>query len=116
MKILKPCGLAALCLVLTVGCSLYRNDRQYVYDSEYYKVRQLYDRTGSIDIVERVLRDREWTRGQINEVRYRLNQDYYLENGEPRGIDRPQPVISNNQALQLGIGRTPTGQRNPMRF
>ncbi|KPL11672.1 hypothetical protein AMJ85_03400 [candidate division BRC1 bacterium SM23_51] len=91
-----------LCLA---GCSLYRNDRQYVWDSEYQKVRDLYDRCGSIGVVERVLRDHRWTRGQINEVRYRLAQDYSLdEDGVPRGIDRPRPVVPKGVPLALGVG------------
>ena len=93
------------CLILSAGCSIYQNDRQYVWDSEYQNVRSLYDRCGSIEVVEQVLREHKWTRGQINEARYRLSQDYYLdENGMPRGIDRPQPVVSSRTPVQLGVG------------
>lgn len=92
-------------LVFLAGCSLYRNDRQYIWDSEYDKVRSLYDQCGSIMVVEQILRERQWTQGQINEVRYRLNQDYWLDKDRvPRGIDRPQPVVSTRQPVGLGVG------------
>lgn len=92
-------------LVVLAGCSLYRNDRRYIWDSEYQKVRDLYDQCASVAVVEQVLREHKWTRGQINEVRYRLSQDYYLdEKGLPRGIDRERPVAPRQPPMALGVG------------
>ena len=97
-------GTVALWVCLA-GCSLYRDDRQYIWDSEYQKVRDLYDRCGSIQVVEQVLHDRQWTRGQVNEVRYRLMKDYSLdESGVPRGIDRPRPSVPARLPVALGVG------------
>jgi hypothetical protein len=105
MNAIKYAGVFTL-LILLAGCSLYRNDRQFVWDIEYHDVRQLYDRCGSVDIVEDVLRDYKWSQGKINEVMYRLNQDYWLdEDGIPRGIDRPEPVVSSSRlASEIPVG------------
>ena len=105
MNAIKSFGILAICIFLA-GCSLYRNDRQFVWDIEYYDVRQLYERCGSVEIVEDVLRDYQWSRGKINEVMYRLNQDYWLdENGIPQGIDRPAPVVSSSRlASEMSLG------------
>ena len=93
------------------GCSLYRNDRQFVWDSEYQKVRDLYDQCGSVVVVEQVLRDHWWTRAQINEVRYRLAQDYSLdEKGVPRGIDRERIIVSARAPIRMRAG---SGGRMP---
>jgi len=101
-------GVVALWVAGLAGCSLYRNDRQYIYDSEYEAIRKLYDKCGSVVIVEQILRDREWTRAQINEVRYRLAQDFSLdEKGNPRAIERSQPVAKSRGPSQLAIGSTP---------
>jgi hypothetical protein len=107
-KILGP----LVCLVLLVGCSLYRNDRQFVWDSEYQKVRDLYDRCGSMKVIQQVLRDRKWTRAQINEVVYRLEKDYWLDaDGMPHGIDRPRPVAVESSALAgMGLGTSSRGR------
>ena len=104
MRIVKivcvACGLALL-----AGCSLYRIDRQFVWDSEYEGVRDLYDECGSVAVIEKVLRDMQWTRGQINEVRYRLAKDYSFDaDGFPRGIDRPRSVAVEQGPVGLGIG------------
>ena len=96
-------------LICLAGCSLYRNDRQYIWDSEYQEIRDLYDACGSVTVVEKVLRDKRWTRAQINEVRYRLAQDYSLdEKGVPRGIDRPRAIVPKKQAMGTQTG-TPFG-------
>jgi len=104
---MKKIGLVAAIGLLTLlaGCSLYRNDREYVWDSEYQKVRDLYDKCGSIEVVKQILRENQWTRGQINEVLYRLSKDYSLdENGIPRGIDRPRLVETTKPPVALGVG------------
>lgn len=106
---LTACAAVLLCLA---GCSLYQNDRQWLWDSEYLWVRDVYDRCGSVDVVEKVLRDRSWTRAQINEARYRLSKDYSLdEKGIPRGIDRPRPVepAKSQMGKGMGLGRSQTG-------
>jgi hypothetical protein len=97
--------IAAILLATLAGCSLYRNDRAYIWDSEYQKMRDLYDQCGSVAVIEEVLRDHRWTRAQINEVRYRLAQDYSLdEKGMPRGIDRERPVVKTQPRAKLGAG------------
>ncbi len=94
----------AACSVLS-ACALWQNDRAYVWDSEYQWVRDVYDRCGSVAVVEDLLRERKWTTGKINEVVYRLSKDYSLdEKGQPRGIDRPRPIVSTRQLDEMGIG------------
>jgi len=97
--------IGALSLACLSACALYRNDRQYIWDSEYQKVRDLYDQCGSVTVVEQVLREHRWTRAQINEVRYRLAQDYSLdERGIPRGIDRERVVARPGAPLRVRLG------------
>lgn len=112
MKALKTLALVS-CLFWLAGCSWYQNDRQFVWDTEYQKVRDLYDQTGSIETVKRVLADYKWTPGQINEVEYRLRQDYWLDaEGVPRGIDRPRPVMADESAMsRMGLGAGSLGDR-----
>jgi len=87
------------------GCGLYRNDRQFVWDSEYQKIRDLYDQCGSVAVVEQVMHDHRWTRGQVNEVCYRLAQDYSLdEKGMPRGIDRERLIVRTRPPIRLRAG------------
>jgi hypothetical protein len=114
MKTWGMIGTVAFLLCLA-GCSLYRNDRQYIWDSEYQVIRDLYDNCGSVAVVEQVLRDKRWTRAQINEVRYRLAQDYSLdEKGVPRGIDRPRAIVPAKQALAIQAGRPIGAPKRPL--
>ncbi|MBM3333893.1 hypothetical protein FJY63_04455 [Candidatus Sumerlaeota bacterium] len=104
---MRPLGLLAVValVVLAGGCALYSNDRAWVWDSDYEMVRDLYDRCGSINVVERVLRERQWTSAQVREVRYRLMQDYSLdEKGVPRAIERPRRVGSRPQPPSIKLG------------
>jgi len=105
---------AAMFLAALAGCSLYQNDRAYVWDSEYQKICDLYDGCGSVAVIEEVLHDHGWTRAQINEVRYRLAQDYSLdEKGLPRGIDRERAVIKTRPAVRAAAGSS-TGMPRAM--
>ena len=104
---MKPWRSLAIILSLSTlaGCSLYRNDRAYIWDSQYQMIRDLYERSGSVAVVEEVLRNRQWTGAQINDVRYRLAQDFSLdENGNPRVIDRERPIMGTQTAIRLGLG------------
>jgi hypothetical protein len=103
---------AAMFLVALAGCSLYRNDRAYIWDSEYQKIRDVYDQCGSVAVVEEIMREHEWTQAQINEVRYRLAQDYSLdEKGIPRGIDRERPITGTLPTGRVAFGSTRTATK-----
>jgi len=117
MRMLRMGGAIALGLMLLGACHLYRNDRQFLWETDYRMVRAVYDKTGSVDLVREVLQQKRWTRGQINEAMYRLNQDYSLSaEGVPRGIDRPEPVVPEAQNMPGGLGIGPgTGRRGGSR-
>lgn len=70
------CVCAVLAAALTVGCSLYANDRAYLNDAQYGVARQMYLQTGSLDLVKRQLQDMEWRRSSINEAVYRLQKEF----------------------------------------
>lgn len=79
MSVKRTIGLiacAALALTLGLGCALYRNDKCYVEDSQYARAREIFIRTGSLDLVERQLKEWEWRRCKVNETMYRLNKEF----------------------------------------
>lgn len=65
-----------LVCTLTLGCALYRNDHCYVPNEQYVKAREMFVQTGSLDLVERQLKDLEWRPCKINEVLYRLSKEF----------------------------------------
>jgi hypothetical protein len=72
-----------MCCVLlfsiALSCSWYRQDRCWVSDARFTAAQQLYDRTGSLDVVVQTLRDEGWGRCEINEAVYRLKKVNHLE-------------------------------------
>jgi hypothetical protein len=78
---------AALVIVMTLGCSLYRNDRCYIPDDQYAKAREMFIQSGSLDLVERQLTDMEWRRCRINEAIYRLQKEFEVL---PEEVPAPQ--------------------------
>ena len=67
-----------LVAALVAGCSLYRNDRAWLSDTQYDKVRKMYIQTGSLDLVQRQLQDWQWRRSEINEAVYRLGKEFQV--------------------------------------
>jgi hypothetical protein len=65
-----------LVAVLTLGCSLYRDDRCYVSNEQYSQARTMFIKSGSLDLVERELKDMQWRRSKINEILYRLRKEF----------------------------------------
>ena len=72
-------GLLLWSFLFFSACTLYRDDRVYLTDPEYAFVKKTYDSTGSLVLTEKILADKHWQRGQINEARYRLTKQYRLE-------------------------------------
>jgi hypothetical protein len=66
-------------VLLASGCSWYKNDKCWIDDNRYKKVKELYDKTGSLEIVRQTLSDELWRRCEINEALYRLKKEYHLE-------------------------------------
>ncbi len=58
------------------ACALYRNDRCYVEDDQYRIAYNLFIESGSLDLVQRELKDFEWRRCAINEAVYRLEKEF----------------------------------------
>lgn len=67
---------ALLISTLTLGCSLYRNDHCFVPDEKYSQARDLYIRTGSLELVERTLVDLQWQSCMVRETVYRLQKEF----------------------------------------
>jgi major membrane immunogen (membrane-anchored lipoprotein) len=65
-------------VLLAGGCSLYKNDKCWIDDYSYKKVKELYDKTGSLEMVRQTLKDEFWRRCEINEAIYRLKKEYHL--------------------------------------
>ncbi|MBN1865929.1 hypothetical protein JW916_01435 [Candidatus Sumerlaeota bacterium] len=71
---------AILAILLTVSCSIYRNDRMWISDVKYDDARRLYDETGSLALTEQKLAESEkWRRAEIDEALYRLRKQHHLE-------------------------------------
>lgn len=68
--------LLSLALLAPAACALYRDDRCYVEDEQYQIAYNLFLESGSIDLVERQLRDYQWRRCKINESLYRLRKEF----------------------------------------
>lgn len=84
-----------LALVALTGCAWRQADRRWISDRRFHQVWELYQSTGSIEEVERVLKEQPWRPGVINECLYRIEQ---LERAQelygplqfpPRGEPRP---------------------------
>ena len=65
--------------LIGLSCSWYRYDRCWISDARFQAVQQLYDQTGSLDIVIQTLRDERWRRCEIDEAVYRLKKVHHLE-------------------------------------
>lgn len=76
LKIIGWIACMALVIVMTLGCSLYRNDRCFIPDEQYTAARELFIQSGSLDLVERQLTDMQWRRCRINETIYRLQKEF----------------------------------------
>lgn len=68
-----------LMFLIGVSCSWYRNDRCWISDARFQTVQELYDKTGSLDVVIQTLRDEGWKRCEINEAVYRLKKVDHLD-------------------------------------
>ncbi|MBI1784168.1 hypothetical protein HYR69_03410 [Candidatus Sumerlaeota bacterium] len=69
-------GASALIFFLPAACALYRNDRCYVEDEDYAVAHKLFVESGSLDLVQRQLREFKWRRCEINETIYRLTKEF----------------------------------------
>lgn len=70
----------ALIIVMTMmACSWRERDFCWISDTYYNKARELYLKTGSLEIVKQTLKDNYWTPGEINEAVYRLKKEFHLE-------------------------------------
>jgi hypothetical protein len=76
-KRLIPCVILLASLAMgPASCALYRNDRCWVEDEQYKLARDLYVETGSLELVRLRLEESQWKRCKINEVVYRLQQEF----------------------------------------
>src|SRR6185295_2328170 len=69
-------AMLALTPVLVSSCAIYRNDRCFVPEEQYLTARDMFTRSGSLDIVERQLNAFEWRRCRVNEILYRLSKEF----------------------------------------
>jgi hypothetical protein len=72
----KSLAVGMLCLGLTAGCALYRNDHCWVAEPQYQTAREMFLATGSLDLVQARLTDMQWRRCKVNEILYRLGKEF----------------------------------------
>jgi hypothetical protein len=80
-------------LVFGASCALYSQDRCYVPDNEYALAHDLFVQTGSLDLVEKSLKDQEWETCKINEALYRLQKEFQVL---PEGTPAPATPAAAN--------------------
>ncbi len=99
--LIERAGAVAALIVLGViawapaACSLYRDERCYVDDSEYEIVYRIFIESGSLDVLERRLMNLEWRRCKINESIYRLEKEFQIVS---RGAESATPVGASGGA------------------
>ena len=65
--------------LISLSCSWYQDERCWIGDTRFLAVQQLYDKTGSLDIVIQTLNDKGWKKCEVNEAVYRLKKVNHLE-------------------------------------
>ncbi len=71
-----------LILVATLalgGCAFMTGGRCYIDDARYFRMKELFLQTNSLQQVEQSMQDEGWSVCERNEFRYRLNKDLDLE-------------------------------------
>lgn len=68
--------LCAAILLSPAACAIYRDDHCFVEEDQYKIAYSIFLSSGSLDVVERQLKLREWRRCQINEAVYRLQKEF----------------------------------------
>ena len=70
-------------LLLAPACSR-REDRCWIDDYRYKQVKDIYEKTKTLDLVRRHLENEpEWRQCEINEALYRLKEEYHLGEKAP---------------------------------
>jgi hypothetical protein len=90
--------LLTLCLAAGLpACSLYRADKCFVPPEQYEDARALYIETGSLEIVQRRMEEKQWRICIRNEVTYRLQKEFQVlpEEIEPVGNVAAQAEAAN---------------------
>ena len=72
-------GLLLFIFLISFSCSWYQEERCWIDDARFLAVQQLYDQTGSLDVVIQTLNDKDWKQCEINEAVYRLKKVNHLE-------------------------------------
>ena len=72
-------GLILIIFLISLSCSWHQEERCWIADTRFLAVQQLYDQTGSLDVVIQTLNDKDWKQCEINEAVYRLKKVNHLE-------------------------------------
>ena len=90
--------LAAL-LGLSAACVGGPNDRCYIDDLRYHEARRAFERTQSLEVVERALKDAHWPNCEINEAIYRIEKEFGIndELPSPVRIRSEQEIMAEEQ-------------------
>jgi len=68
-----------LSVAFSYSCSIIKNDKCWISEEKYIKVKKYFNETDSLNLTLQHLKDEHWSRCEINEAKYRLIKEFDLE-------------------------------------
>lgn len=71
--------LLLIAILFASACASVKRDRCFLPETEYLRMRTIFDTTGSYQRVAQAMEDDQWSHCEVNSFRYRLRKDLGLE-------------------------------------